>query len=331
MSVFDADGKTKIRQLFDNHLEAGLQHGAQLAVYKDGEQVVDFAGGVTGSDDADDDEVQDTTTDTKHVLFSTTKPYAGVCLHQLVEDGEASYDDQVVEYWNAFDRGDDRKADVTVRHVLSHQVGMPIGTADADPDSWSDWDSVVEMTEEDSLHFEPGEKPAYHALTYGWLVGELVRRISGTPIDKYARENVFEPLGMDDTYIGLPDSIPADEVATLTGYEEFDRCRTPDVGLGTLDNREAAELFNREDVRRSVVPAATGIGTASDMAKFYACLVNGGELDGERILQEGTVDEATAVEAETEEDYTLGVPRRYALGFERGGTPWDKYGVLTPS
>lgn len=324
MTVFDADREEQLRQLFDQHLEEGLHHGAQLAVYKDGDLVVSHAGGVTGPDGAA------TRMDTLHVLFSCTKPYAGVCLHQLVEDGDVDYDDNVTDHWPGFAEEGSRKAEVTVRHVLSHQAGFPVSSFDAEPERWGDWSAAVEAMEEVELLWEPGSTAAYHAVTYGWVVGELVRRVSGEPIDRYARRNVFEPLGMTDTHIGLPDGMDAEMVAELTGFEEPDRCREPDTGLSTLTNKQAAEVFNQEAVQRSVVPAATGVGTARDMARFYACVAAGGELDGTRILEEETVREATSVEVEVERDATLGVPRRYGLGFECGGTVWDKYGVVTP-
>ncbi|WP_101295229.1 serine hydrolase domain-containing protein [Halegenticoccus soli] len=321
--VFDADGPEQIEQLFDLQLDAGLHHGAQLAVYREGDLVLDLAGGVTGPDG------EPTTPDRKHVLFSCTKPYAGACVHLLAEEGALDYDDAVREHWPAFAEPGTAKADVTVRHVLSHQGGFPHGPFDEEPARWIDWDAAVAAMEEIELSFEPGETAAYHALNYGFVVGELVRRASGTPIDEFARERVFEPLGMDDTHVGIPEDEP-DGVATLVGFEAFDRCREPDVGLGTVDNDAAAALFNQESFHRAVIPAASGTGTARDMARFYACLAAGGELDGTRLLDSETVERATAVQAQVERDGTLGVPRRYAMGFERAGTPWDKYGTLSP-
>jgi CubicO group peptidase (beta-lactamase class C family) len=118
-------------------------------------------------------------------------------------------------------------------------------------------------------------------------------------------------------------------VATLVGFEPYDACRESGAGLA-VTTKDAAALFNRESIQRAVVPASTGIGTARDMARFYACLANGGELDGVRILSGETVAEATACQVEVERDGTMGVPSRYALGFGLGGTPWDKYGSLSP-
>jgi CubicO group peptidase (beta-lactamase class C family) len=318
-------GTDRLREVFDTHLEAGLHHGAQLAVYREGELAVDFAGGTTGPDGEAE------TTDQRHLLFSCTKPFAGACLHHLADRGALEYDDRVVEHWPDFAPENSPKEAVTVRHVLSHQGGFPTSDLDTQPEQWGDWNEVVAAMEAVEPDFEPGSRAAYHALTYGWVVGELVRRVSGTPIDAYAREHVFEPLGMAHTSIGLPEGASGEDVATLVGYEDFDRCRVPDAGLGTLSNAEAAALFDREEIQRAVVPAATGIGTAREMARFYACLAGGGALDGTRVLSEGIVERATGLQAAVERDGTLGVPRRYGLGFERAGTAWDKYGTVSPS
>lgn len=311
----------QLRAAFDRHLDVGLHHGAQLAVYVDGDLVVDFAGGITGPDgDA-------TTSDTRHLIFSCTKPYAGVGLHQLIEQGEAAYDDPVLEHWPEFADAGSRKAEITIRQVLSHTAGIPSGEFDNQPEKWGDWDAVVQAMEAIDPVFEPGEQPAYHTLNYGWVVGELVHRISGQHVDTYVAEHVFDPLGMDHSSIGLgPDE--ADDVATLAGFEPFDRCRDPGEGLGTPAS-ESAAAFNDEAVRRAVIPAANGIGTARDMARFYACMANGGELDGTRLLDEATVTEATRTHAETDADGTLSRPARYALGFWTGGLANDMFGSFS--
>ncbi len=321
MSRISERDRERIADLFDRHLEAGLHHGAQLAVYVDGEPVIDLAGGVEAPDGPEE------TRETRHVLFSCTKPYAGVTLHSLVEEGELDYDDRVVEHWPEFADEGTEKAEITVRQVLSHTSGLNRGEIDDRPDLWGDWDAVVGKLEEMEPNFAPGEQPAYHALTFGWLVGELVRRVSGTPIEQAAEERVFDPLGLDDTGIGLRED-EDDDVATLVGFEEFDRCRDPGEGLG--DHTDVAAPFNSEEVHRAVIPAANGIGTAGDMARFYACLANGGELEGTRLLESETVKRMTQVQAETEADGTIGREGRFALGFWKGGTTVAPYGSLSP-
>jgi CubicO group peptidase (beta-lactamase class C family) len=316
-ALTEAD-RDRLRGVFDRHLAVGLHHGAQLAVAVDGDLVVDFAGGQTGPDG------EPTTSEQPHVLFSCTKPYAGVAVHQLAEAGDLSYDDPLVEHWPAFADEGSEKAEITVRQVLSHQAGIPFGEFDERPDLWGDWDAVVDAMEEIDPVFPPGERAAYHALNYGWLVGELVRRVSGQHVDAYLEQHVFDPLGMNDTTLAA-----AEDVATLAGFEEFDRCRDPGEGLGDPADASAA-AFNDPNVHNAVIPAATGIGTARDMARFYACIANGGELDGTRILDEATVERALELQAETEDDGTLSRPARYAMGFWRGGHAADMFGTLSP-
>lgn len=322
MSVFDPSPEERVEHLFDKQVEVGLHHGAQLAVFKDGEKVVDLAG---GEKEPDGKHIE---TDQKFVLFSCTKPYTAACVHRLVEEGKMGYDDAVVDHWEGFSGGDDGgnfdKDDVTIRHVLSHQGGFPYGEFDLRQDDWTNWDAVVEAMENIDLIFEPGSTAAYHAMNYGWVLGELVRRVSGTPIGDYVREVVFDPLGMEDTHLGLPDGVE-DDVATLTAFDEFDRARTP-PGL-ELDNEEAVENFNREEFHRAPMPAVSAVGTASDMARFHACIANGGEIDGTRILEEETVERALETQVEVEQDGVLRVPMRYALGFQKSGTPVNRYGA----
>jgi len=322
MTTLSAADRDRLRAEFDRQLDVGLHHGAQLAVYVDGELAVDFAGGVDGPDG------DETTPETRHLIFSCTKPYAGVGLHQLIEAGKADYDDPVVDHWPEFAEAGSRKAEITIRHVLSHTAGIPYGEFDQAVDQWGDWDAVVAAMEAIEPVFEPGEQPAYHTFNYGWLVGELIRRISGHPIEEYVDEHVFGPLGLDDTSIGLRGDADPDAVAGLSGFEAFDRCRDPGEGLDNPAS-DAAALFNQPEVQRAVIPAANGIGTARDMARFYACIANGGTLDGTRLLAEATVQDATTTHAETDSDGTLSRPARYGLGFWTGGLANDMFGSVS--
>ncbi|EMA57002.1 serine hydrolase domain-containing protein [Halorubrum kocurii] len=321
MSAISDSDRDQLRAEFDRQLDVGLHHGSQLAVYVDGELVVDFAGGTTGPDGAA------TTPETRHLIFSCTKPYAGVGLHQLIEEGAADYDDPVVEHWPAFAEPGTPKAAITIKQVLSHTAGIPYGEFDDQADQWDDWDAVVTAMEEIDPVFEPGTQPAYHTFNYGWLVGELIRQLSGQPVAEYVAANVFDPLGMEQSSIGLADD-EDDDVATLSGFEMYDRCRDPGEGLG-IPAAESAAAFNDEAVRRAVIPAANGISTAREMARFYACMANGGAFDGTRLLDAETVAHATQTHAETESDGTLSRPARYGLGFWTGGLANDMFGSLS--
>ncbi|SFS44875.1 serine hydrolase domain-containing protein [Halostagnicola kamekurae] len=328
MARISEGDRQRVRELFERHLEVGLHHGAQCAVYVDGELELDLAGGQANAGDESSESALPTTPDTRHVLFSCTKPYAAAALHALVCDGALAYDDRVVDHWPSFAEAGSTKASTTVRHVLSHTAGLPSGDIDRRPELWDDWAAVVERLEAMEPVSPPGKRPAYHSLTFGWLVGELVRRVSGSPIERVVADRVFDPLEMNDTGIGLRDDENG-PVATLTGFDAFDGCRDLEEGLG--GHAEIADSFNSEAIHRAVIPAANGIGTARDMARFYACLANGGELDGARILDSEVVETVTTLWAATDEDGTLGRPSRYGLGVWKGGTSTDPFGSLTPS
>jgi CubicO group peptidase (beta-lactamase class C family) len=316
------DGVDRIERTFEYHQALGLQHGSQLVAYRDGERVVELAGGV---DSPDGDDV---TADTRFLLFSCTKPYAAACLHVLADRGEIGFDDRIVEYWPEYADSETPKAETTIRHVLSHQAGVPEMSIDDEPERWNEPAAVDCAVEGADLLFEPGETAQYHVLSFGWIIAGLVRRIDGRRIDQFAREEVFEPLGMDRTHIGVPEDDP-DTGATLTGFEPFDRVGEPEPIVGYTTEEAAAE-FNQEFVRRSVAPGATGVGTAGDLARFYACYANGGELEGTRLLGEGTVQEATSVQVEVEPD-GVATAQRYGLGFQLGGALPDRHGVPDPA
>lgn len=313
------DPESRLRQVFDRHLDVGLHHGAQLSVRVDGDRAVDLAGGVTGPDG------EPTTADRRHLLFSCTKPLAGVACLQLVEAGALGLDDRIVEHWPGYAEPGSAKAEATVRHALSHQAGIPEAPFARDPEVYADWDRAVEGMEDAALQFEPGTDGVYHGLTYGWLVGELIRRASDTPVDRYVREHVLDPLGMDDTHVGLPDGID-DDVATLVGFGAFDRCRDPTEDE-PYTRDEIAALYNTETVHRAVQPAANGVGTARDLARFYACLANGGALDGTRIVGADVLAKATTPQADLSTADDPAEP--YGLGFELG-SPTRTFGAVSP-
>jgi len=246
------------------------------------------------------------TPETLFVLFSATKPLSAVCLHILLERGRLDLDDPVARHWPEFARNG--KAAVTVRHVLTHSGGFPQHPPQLPPETWGDWSAVVQAMEDIQPIWEPGQDTGYHPLNFGWVVGELVRRIDGRPISQFLREEVTTPLGMPDTYLGLPPELET-RVARLYAMDKADP--------------GAARAFNRPDVHQAVVPAGGGIGTARDLARFYAMLAGGGTLDGARILSRESVELATSLQVEVHRDRSLGIPMRWALGFHLGGNRVD--------
>jgi CubicO group peptidase (beta-lactamase class C family) len=213
----------------------------------------------------------------------------------------------VAKYWPEF--AQNGKADVTIRHVLTHRGGFPQTPPELTWEKWRDWNAVVRAMEGVRPEFEPGTISAYHALNHGWVCGELVRRIDGRDFQTYLRDEITGPLGMVDTYVGLPPELE-DRVATLHPMEDVE-----EQGRGTV------QTFNRPEVHQAVVPAGCGIATARDMARFYAALVAGGELDGARIISRDLLDRALQIEIEGETDRITQAPVRRGLGFNLGGVP----------
>ncbi|MDF9748274.1 serine hydrolase domain-containing protein [Natrinema salsiterrestre] len=304
-------GTERIAETFYNQVEQELHHGAQLAVYHEDELVLNIAGGTTGPDGAEE------TTDTRHVLFSTTKPYTAGTVHYLVDEGLVDYDDYVVDHWPDFARGDERKAEVTIRHVLSHQSGLySIPAIDDYPEIWGDPDEKEVLVEKAETAYEPGTRTDYHLLSYGWIIDGLTRNVVGKQIDELAEESIFDPLGMDNTSIGVADASEVD-VATLVGFEPYNQITEPDSPGYTS---YVADLFNWDRVQESVVGAATGIGTARDLARYYNCLLN----NGEDVFSNRVARAFTSVEVEQEEN---GEYSRRGLGVRFGGEPGDDFGM----
>jgi CubicO group peptidase (beta-lactamase class C family) len=317
--AMDSEGLRAVEALFRQQIDEGLHPGASLAVYRHGRLVLELFGGLarlpahrTGSP-AGQASGQPVTPETLFVLFSSTKPLSAVCLHILLERGRLGLDDPVARHWPEFARNG--KAAVTIRHVLTHSGGFPQNPPQLVPRKWGDWNAIVQAMEEIELIWEPGQDTGYHPLNFGWVVGELVRRIDGRPISRFLLEEVTGPLGMGDTYLGLPPELEG-RVARLYA----------------MDNEvdpQAVAAFNRPDVHQAVVPAGGGISTARDLARFYAMLAAGGTLDGVRILSPESVERAIAVQVEVRRDRSLGIPMRWALGFHLGGNRVDLFGYDT--
>ena len=293
----------RVEELFHEQIQQGLHPGAVLAVYRHGKLVLDLHGGM-----ADAELGKPVESNTLFVLYSATKPLAAACLHILWERGKLGWDDPVAERWPEF--AQNGKASVTIRHILTHQGGFPDTPTELTWDKWHDWDFVVRAMERATPIYEPGKIIAYHPRNFGWVIAELVRRIDGRPFRQFVQEEITGPLGMQDTFVGLPASLE-DRVSKEHAMEDCDR---PTM----------VSTYNRPEVHLAVHPAGGGIATARDLARFYATLAGGGLLDGTRILKPDTVAEVTGLKSEGM-DHTLErqVSRSLglALGDVRMGSP----------
>jgi len=296
-----------VEELFHEQIAQGVHPGAVLAVYRHGKQVLDLYGGM-----ADEESGKPVDHDTMFVLYSSTKPLAAGCLHILWERGKLKWDDPVADYWPEF--AQNGKAAVTIRHILTHRGGFPDTPTELTWDKWHDWDFVVKAMERAAPLYEPGKIIAYHPRNFGWVIAELVWRIDGRPFRQFLQEEVTGPLGMEDTYVGLPPSLE-ERVAKEHAMEDCDR---PTM----------VSIYNKPEVHLAVQPAGGGIASARDLARFYAMMAGGGFLDGTRILQPETVDEVTSLQSEGM-DHTLERDVRRSLGLSLGDIRMGASGQVT--
>ena len=307
-----AAGFAEVARVFGAQLAAGLHHGAAVAVRHRGEPVVDLWGGAF---------VEDTIV----VSFSTTKGAVAVAVHMAMERHGVAYDMPVAAVWPEFGRAG--KDAVTIRHCLCHEAGIP-QIRDQVEDVWAmaDWEAMVSMTEGLTPLWEAGTANGYHAINWGWLAGELVRRIDGRPVGRFLAEEIAGPLGLDGCYLGVPDE-QRDRLAPLVtdgshaGLLRLEDHLPPDsITVRALSPKgDIVEFVNSPQGLSSCVPAVTGAFTARSLATLYAALERGGQLDGTpRLLSPATLAAATTVQ-NTRPDLVLLVPMRWRLGFMSGG------------
>nr|WP_232516519.1 serine hydrolase domain-containing protein [Thauera sp. K11] len=291
----------------------------QVAAYLDGELVVDVWGGL-----ADPGTGRKVDGDTLFNMFSVTKPLAATALHMLVDRGRVRYDAPVAEYWSEYaQKGKER---TTVRDVLTHRAGVPQMPAGVTPELMCDWDWMTTHIAELVPLAPPGEKALYLSMTFGWIVGEIVRRADPQhrSLGRFVREEIAGPLNAPDLWIGLPDE-QVHRVAKLVNAAPpippeylpplYTASMPPQVDL-------IPEVFERPDVRRAEIAGVGGIFTARSNARFWAMLAQGGELDGVRLLSEELVATfSTPRRASDEPDPVMfGMPLPLGIaGFWLGG------------
>jgi CubicO group peptidase (beta-lactamase class C family) len=315
MKTVASDLQKQVQKAIDDLVDSGAERGIQVAVYQHGELVVDAVAGI-----ADPSTGRRVESDTPFYNFSVVKGAAATLAHMLVERGLFGYDTALVDLWPEF--GAHGKQKVTVRHVLSHTAGVPGIPMDTTMEDLCDWDKVCAAIAASELWWEPGTKIGYHAYTFGYLVGEIVRRATGKKISQVLLEEVSGPLGVgDEIYFGMPRS-QHHRLAMLEDAEVADAgvfsAMPPDLPMfkaGPMSLMPTAQLGNRTDILAADIPAG-GKTSARAIARMYAALL--GEVDGTRLIPQARLREATAV-AMSGTDEIFGMPTKWALGYAIGG------------
>lgn len=298
-----------VRDAMAANIDSGADIGASFTATIDGETVVDLWGGW-----ADEEKTRPWEADTIVNVYSTTKTMTALTALLVADRGELDFDAPVARYWPEFAQAG--KADITVAHLMSHSSGLSGWEALMQLEDLYDWEKATSLLAAQAPWWEPGTKPGYHAVTQGYLVGEVIRRITGKSLGTVFREEIAEPLDAD-FHIGLAaehdnrvaDLIPPAELAT-------DAASMNDIQRKTFSNPEIDPLATRTRAWRGAeIPAAGGTGNARSVAEIHVLLANGGVAKGKQILSEAGCRKALELQIEGNDMVLLNLPIRYGLGF----------------
>jgi CubicO group peptidase (beta-lactamase class C family) len=316
------DLQGQVQQAIDRLVESGTERGVQVAVYRDGEQVVDAVAGL-----ADPAAGRPVDAGTVFYNYSVVKGATATIAHILAERGLFGYATPVAELWPDF--AAHGKQGVTVRQVLDHTAGVPGIPLDTTVEDLCDWDKMCAAIADAELWWEPGTKVGYHAYTFGYIVGEVVRRATGKPISQVLAEEVAGPLGVaGELWFGMPASEQhrlaplEDEPGAAEAAAQMMASLPPDLPMfkaGPPESFPNAAFGNRPDVLAADIPAG-GKTSARAIARMYAALL--GEVDGVRLLAPERLAEATAVSS-SGLDEVFGMPTTWGLGYGIGGPAGD--------
>ena len=305
----------RVESLFDENFEKFGDLGAAVSVWQDGEPLIDLYGGF-----CDTRREKPWTADTLVLVWSATKAIGSACLLHLLRQNEIELDRCVMEFWPEF--GQAGKESITLAQLLSHQAGLCALDQRVDV---LDYQGVIRSLEAQSPLWPPGSAHGYHARTFGFLLDELVRRITGKTLPDYWQDNFARPLELD-FWIGLPNTQNV-RVATVYAAKSG---KPPEpkqfyrdlVTPGTLARKaftspyglNVVSKMNDPQIRAHPIVSFGGIGSASALAKFYSMLANGGKLDGKSFFSEKTVASmATALSDGM--DRVFQIPTAFSAGF----------------
>ncbi|MEP6817265.1 MAG: serine hydrolase domain-containing protein [Marmoricola sp.] len=308
------DLQHNVQELLDELVDSGVERGMQVAAYVEGQPVVDAVAGVANP--ATGRKVE---SDTVFYNFSIGKGAMATLVHQQVEAGAIGYDTPVAEVWPEF--AAHGKQAVTVRHVLTHSAGVPGIPVDSGIDDVCAWDTMVCSLEQAELWWEPGTRVGYHAYTFGYLAGEIVRRVTGRPLASVLREDLASPLGHpDEIWFG----VPANETHRLAVLEDAPSdidwppkdmpTDLPMYKAGPMALFPTAALGNDPRVIAADIPAG-GKVSARAIARMYAALL--GEVDGVRLVSPERLAELSTLGA-AGTDQVFGNQCSWALGYALG-------------
>jgi CubicO group peptidase (beta-lactamase class C family) len=314
-----ARANAMVKSAIDEAVTRGVETGVQVAAYLDGELAIDTWGGV-----ADVETGRKVDGDTLFNVYSVTKAVAAVALHLQVDRGLIEYDAPVARYWPEY--AANGKGKTTVRHVLTHRACVPQMPAGVTPERLCDWEWMAHAIANLEPLAEPGSKTLYLSMTFGWIIGELVRRTDPEhrSLGRFIREEIAAPLGITDLWVGIPDEVEPRIARQIDVMRPIPPEYLPPLFLTSMPAQVALipAVFERPDVRRAEVAGVGGIFTARSEARFWAMLANGGELGGVRLLTHQLVQSLNVPRAGSDEpdEVMFNIPLPISMGgFWLGG------------
>ncbi|MFM8870810.1 MAG: serine hydrolase domain-containing protein [Actinomycetota bacterium] len=321
-----AAGWEPVREVFADNFASQGEVGAAVSIFHRGECVVDLIGGFTDKTDA-----VLYSKDTLQLVFSTTKGIAAIALAMLVDRGLVDYDDLVVDHWPEF--GQHGKDEATIAQLMSHQCGLYAVDGPLTIEEALDWNTITARLAATEPRWPIGTAHGYHALTYGWLIGEVIRRVDGRSPGRFVQEEIAGPLGVE-MYIGLPaeheprvsdvttqrstkkESKVDPKIAAM--IEKFMGPGTPAHDALSLGGVFGDGAFNQPRVRAAEIPAANGISNARSLATIYAATMQ--EINGTQLLSSAVRERAArTVTPENEPDKCLVLGTTFGMGFMTSG------------
>lgn len=308
----------RLRAALEESLQRG-EHGVAVAAYYRGKLIVDSFAGVANPATG-----RPVHSKTIFPIFSVTKGVTAIAVHLQAERGLLELEAPISRYWPEF--AVNGKEDITITHALSHRAGIPQMPKDVTPETLADWDWMVKQIEQHAPLYPPGSTNAYHVLVWGWILGELVRRTDPEKrsFQRFVQEEICDPLGIQDYYLGVPES-ELGRVAVLSGGNSGPL--VDEHGISPELVYPGSDVHNLRVMQQAVDPGAGAIATASSVARLFALLAEGGELDGARLLSKERIAAFTKPREDAHApDKVISIPTwigasGYYLGGEPGASP----------
>jgi CubicO group peptidase (beta-lactamase class C family) len=307
----------EIAEEFERNFKTRGEVGASVCLSHEGRTLVDLWGGVV------DREGKPWNRDTVSIVFSATKGATALCAHVLAGQGKLDIEAPVATYWPEY--ATNGKEKTTVHMFLDHSAPSPVWRTRLTDEEIYTWDRMVEVLAGEEAFWEPGTTHGYHALTIGWTVGEVVRRISGQSLGDFFQSAVAKPLGID-FWIGTPEEVEP-RIAPMIFQQPKDDELMPFARVGLADRKSIPGLFlfnsgallaggaNTREAHAAQLGGASGITNARGLAGMYAPLANGGSLNGVKLVDADGIMRMSRVSSASHYDQTLCAPTRFALGY----------------